>query len=159
MSHTNFETQTDHLISARQADQMIVNKRKSACRIVDFTVPADCRVKLKESEKIDTYLNIASELKKTMEHENDNDTNCNWCVRYNHQRIDKGYEEFGNKWMSGYYPNYSSIKISHNTVKSPRGLRRLAVTQTPVRNDQLTLVWKTLKNHKFVNTMEYLKIM
>ena len=31
--------------------------------------------------------------------------------------------------MSGHHPNYSIIKISQNTEKSPRDLRRLAVTQ------------------------------
>ena len=34
------------------------------CRIVDFAVPADHRVKLKESEKRDKYLDLARELKK-----------------------------------------------------------------------------------------------
>ena len=37
-----------------------------------------------------------------------------------------------------------SIKIGQNTEKSPEDLR-LAVTQYPVRNHQLMLVWKTLK--------------
>ena len=32
------------------------------CRIVDFAVPADHRVKLKENEKKDKYLNFAREL-------------------------------------------------------------------------------------------------
>ena len=32
-----------------------------------------------------------------------------------------------------------------NAKKSPGDLRRLAVTQTPVKNYQLTLMWKTLK--------------
>ena len=38
--------------------------KKKICKIVDFAVPADHRLKLKESEKRDTYLNLASELKK-----------------------------------------------------------------------------------------------
>ena len=42
---------------------------------MDFTVPADPRVKLKESEKRDKYLNLARELKKTMEREGDGDHN------------------------------------------------------------------------------------
>ena len=46
---------------------------------MDFTVPADDRVKQKENEKRDKYLDLARELKKTMEHENDGDTDCNWC--------------------------------------------------------------------------------
>ena len=45
--------------------------------IVDFAIPAGHRVKLKESEKNDTYLHLAWELKKTMEYEGDNDTSYN----------------------------------------------------------------------------------
>ena len=33
-------------------------------KIADFAVPADHRIKLKESEKKDKYLNLARELKK-----------------------------------------------------------------------------------------------
>ena len=41
--------------------------KEKTCWIVDFAVPADHRVKLKESEKSDKYLDLARELKKTME--------------------------------------------------------------------------------------------
>ena len=58
-----------------------------------------------------------------MEYESDGDISCNWCSRYSHQRIDKGTGGFGN--------NFSFIKTSQNTKKSPVDLRRLAVTQTP----------------------------
>ena len=75
-----------------------------------------------------------------MELEDDGDTNCNWCARYNHQRIGKVTGELGSKRTSGYHPNYSIIKIGQNTKKSSEDLRRLAVTQTPVKNYQLTLV-------------------
>ena len=34
------------------------------CKIVDFTVPADHRIKLKECEKKDKYLDLTKELKK-----------------------------------------------------------------------------------------------
>ena len=40
------------------------NKRKRICKIVDFAVPADHIINLKESEKKDTYLDLARELKK-----------------------------------------------------------------------------------------------
>ena len=36
--------------------------------------------------------------------------------------------------------NYSIVKIGQNTEKSLRELRRLAVTKTPVKDHQLTLV-------------------
>ena len=40
-----------------------MKKRKSA-KIVDFAVPADHRIKLKECEKRDEYLDLVRELKK-----------------------------------------------------------------------------------------------
>ena len=49
-------------------------------RIVDFAIPADHRLKRKECEKKDKYLDLARELKKTVERAGDNYTNCNWCV-------------------------------------------------------------------------------
>ena len=39
-------------------------KQKRTRKIVDFAVPADHRIKLKESEKKDKYLDLARELKK-----------------------------------------------------------------------------------------------
>ena len=47
----DFKKQTDHLISTRRPDLMIVNKKKEnrTSRIVDFTVPEDNSVKFKES--------------------------------------------------------------------------------------------------------------
>ena len=83
-----------------------------------------------------------------MEHENDSDTNCNLCTRHSHQSIDKGTEGFVDKWTSENHPNDSIIKIGYKTKKSLEDLRRLAVTQTPVRKHQQTLLWKTLKRVK-----------
>ena len=60
----DFNIQTDHLISARRPDLIMINKKKRNCKIVDFAVPADHRIKLKESEKRDKYLDLARELKK-----------------------------------------------------------------------------------------------
>ena len=63
----DFDIETDHLISARRSDLIIINnnnnnnnnnnKKESerACKIVDFAVPADYRIKLKEYEKKDKY--------------------------------------------------------------------------------------------------------
>ena len=39
-------------------------KKKEACYIVDFTVPADHRVTIKESKKIFTKVDLARELKR-----------------------------------------------------------------------------------------------
>ena len=54
------------------------------------------------------------------------------------QRIGKGNgklkKKLGNKRTSGDYTIYSTIKIGQNTEKSPGHLRRLTVTQTPLKN-------------------------
>ena len=68
-------------------------------------------VKLKESKKKDMYLDLASELKKAMEHESVDDSNCSWCARYSHQRIDKGTGRLGNKRTGGDHPNYNTVEI------------------------------------------------
>ena len=66
----DFDKQTDHLISARRANLIIINKKKKkekkkrTGKIVDFAVPADHRIKLKESEKKDKYLDLDRKLKK-----------------------------------------------------------------------------------------------
>ena len=62
----NFDLQTDHLISARRPDLIIINKKKKENKIVDFAVTAEHRIKLKESEKKDKYLDLARELKKLL---------------------------------------------------------------------------------------------
>ena len=56
-----------------------------------------------------------------MEHEDDSDTNCNGALRTIPKGLVKGLGDL-------------------NTEKSPVDFRRLVVTQTPVRNHQLTLL-------------------
>ena len=57
---SDFDIHTDHQISARRPDLIIINnKKKRTCKIVDFAVPADHRIKLKECKKKDKYLDQA----------------------------------------------------------------------------------------------------
>ena len=65
----DFDIHTDHQISARRLDRIIINNKKRICKIVDFAVLADHRIKLKECEEKDKYLDLARELKK----------NCGTC--------------------------------------------------------------------------------
>ena len=129
-----------------------------------LSIPADRGVKLKESEKRYEYLDLARELQKSMEHECDGYINCNWYTRYNHQMIGKGTRRLGNKRRSGDHPDDSIIKIGLNPEKSPGDLRRLAVTQTPVSNHQLTLcvcggwIFKRVKLCKLFISKQKLKI-
>ena len=61
----DFNIHTDHLIPARRRDIIIINnKKKRICKVVDFAVPGDYRINLKESEKKDKYLDLAREFKK-----------------------------------------------------------------------------------------------
>ena len=85
-----FDIQADPLISARLPHVVIVHKKKRTRRKLNFAVPAHHIVKLKESEKKDKCVDLAMELKKTMEHESYSDTNSDWCSRYNHCRISTG---------------------------------------------------------------------
>ena len=62
----DFGIHMDHLISERRPDLIIINKKKRICKIVDFAVPADHRIKLKECEKKDKYLDLARDLKKKL---------------------------------------------------------------------------------------------
>ena len=57
----DFDKQTDHLISARKSDLIVINKKKRTRKIGDFAVPADHRIKLKESEQKDKYIELGRE--------------------------------------------------------------------------------------------------
>ena len=114
-------------------------KKERTCKIVDFAIPADHRIKLNECEKKDKYLDLARELKKL------------WnmqvtiipivtCVWNSNERITEGTGGLGSWRTSGDHPNYYIIENGQNTEKSPGDLRRLSVTQTPVKNHQLTLL-------------------
>ncbi len=99
----NLNMQTDHLIPARRPDLIIINKKKRICKIVDFAVPADHRINLKESEKKDKYLDLPRELKKL------------WNMQVTiipivigaFGTVTKGTGGLGSWRMSGDHPNYS----------------------------------------------------
>ena len=143
------ENQTHKLLwnFAKRLDLVIINKKRELAELWTL-LSRFTRVKLKETEKKDKYLDIARELKKTVEHESDSDPNCNWCSLYSHQRTGTRTGGYGNKKTSGDHLNYSIIEIDQNTEKSPGDLRRLAVTYNPARKHRLTLVWKTRKEIK-----------
>ena len=58
-----FEIQTDHQISARRPDQVIVNNKKIKENLPNFAISAEGKVKLKENEKNDKYQDLPRELK------------------------------------------------------------------------------------------------
>ena len=87
-----------------------------------------------------------------MEHESDDFTNCDWCFCYSNKRIIKRPGGFGSWLMSGNHTNDSIIDYGQNTEKIPGTMRRLAVTQNPVENHQLTLMQKILKEYIIIKT-------
>ena len=116
-------------------------KKKRTFKIVDFAFPVDQRIKVKENEKKDKYLDLARELNKL------------WNMKVTiiptvigaFGTVAKG---LGSWRTSGDHANYSIVENGQNTEKSPGDLRRLVVTQAPVKNHQLKMMWKTLNNCK-----------
>ena len=54
-----------------------------------------------------------------MKHENDGDTNCNWCARHSHQRISIETGGLIKERKNSDYPDYGII-IGQNTEESWR---------------------------------------
>ena len=116
------------------------NKKKT-CQTADFAVPTNHRIKRKENENRDKYLDVIKKLKKTIEDEFDGDVTCNWRNRSSHQRIGKETEGVGNKRTGGDHPNFRNVEINQNTESL-----KLAVTHTSVENHQFMLVCKFSKS-------------
>ena len=127
----DFAIRSDPLISAKRLDLVIISMKNRTCRIVDFTVSADHCVKLRESKNKDKNLDPTRELKKLW---NMNVTVIPVAIG-TLGRVTGGIR---NKRMTGDHSNYSIIENEQNTEESLGDLRRLAVTQTPVRNSLLT---------------------
>ena len=140
--HTNGSPNLNHKTRPYNNQE---KKRKKICKIVDFAVPADQRIKLKEWEKRDKYVDLTSELKKL------------WNMKVTIipigigaigtvTRIIKGPGGFGSWRPSGDHPNNSIIENGQNTENCPGDLRQLAVTQSLVKDHQLMQMWKTLRS-------------
>ena len=76
--------------------------------------------------------------KKAVEHVVDSDIYCMW-----YKRLERKTGGIGNYRKNRNHTDYSISEIVHNTEKSPGDLRRLAVTQTPMKDQPQTLMWKT----------------
>ena len=140
----DFNVQTDHLIMAIRQDLIIINnKKKRTYKIVDFAVPAIHRIKLKECKKMDKYLDLARELKKP------------WNLQVTiipivigtfgtvTKGLLKGLEDLE---FDGHLETIETTallrtaRILRRVLETWGDLRRLALTQTPVKNHRLTLM-------------------
>ena len=88
-----------------------------------LAVPADHRVKIKENEMRDKFLDLVRKLK------------TQWNMKVTVVPI-----VVGRQGASRDHPDKSIIKICQNTEKSPGDMRRLGVSQTSVRNHQQPLL-------------------
>ena len=79
-------------------------------------------------------------MKKSEKKDNDNYTTRDWYFCYSHQRIIKETGGLGSSRASEDHPNFNIIEIGQNTKRSPGDLKRLAVTQTPVKDHLLKLM-------------------
>ena len=104
---------------------------------MDFAVPADHRVNIKESKKIDKHLDLARELKKNVEYVGDGDTNCSLCTGNTPQSIRKRIGTGGNWRKNQDHSDNTIDEISLNIQKSLRNLGRLAVTQNSGKDHKL----------------------
>ena len=86
-----FELQTDQPIPARSAYLVLINekKKKLVIRWI-FSIPVeDCRMKMKESEKIHKILGPCQRTEKAVEYESDSNSNHTWVPWNNSQESGK----------------------------------------------------------------------
>ena len=57
----DFSIQTDDVVEALRPDLVVVDKKERICKIFDFAVPGDSRIK---REKIEKYQDLGRELQK-----------------------------------------------------------------------------------------------
>ena len=123
----DFNIQTDHLIPVRRPDLIIINKKRESAKLSTL-LSAGHRINLKESEKKDKYLDLARELKNL------------WNMKVMIVPIVIGALGTITKRLLKGLEDLEVAKNGQNPETSPGDLRRLAVTQTPVKNHQLTLM-------------------
>ena len=59
----DFNVYTDHVLSARRPDIVVMNKKETSAQIIDVAIPADCDVTSKEAEKVGKkYRDLSIEL-------------------------------------------------------------------------------------------------
>ena len=144
----DFEIQMGQQISVRRPDLIIIIK-KTACRIVDFTVRTDYRVKLKECKKRDKCLDLAKELKKLLKIKVTIIPIVIGAFGTVTKRLVPGLEDLEIKGQLETIQTTAIFKIGRNTERSAGELRRLDVTHTPVRKPSGNAGVKT--NNDYIN--------
>ena len=137
----DFEIQTDHLISARRPDLMIINNKKRICRIVDLAFPVNHSTNLKERKKKDKDLDLTRDLIKTLEHEMTIMHIITGVIGSDTKGLVQGLEDLQ---ITRRVESIQCTTLLNRTAYCEESWR-LVVTHTSVKDNQLTVVWKTLK--------------
>ena len=141
--------QTDLLIQARKLVMIIKKRQKKRELTVEGNLLSQ---QTKEWKSKKTYFELARELRNL------------WNMKLTVMQIVIGPQSVGKKlgrvgnWKNNReHANCRIIENTQNTEKSPGDMKRLVVTQTIVKEHQLTLVWKTRKKQhkKAKNFNEY----
>ena len=69
----DFEILMDHLILTRRSNPVLINKKRKICRLMDFAVTVNLRVKMKMMRKSRQILGSCKRIKIAGEHEHDSD--------------------------------------------------------------------------------------
>ena len=124
------------IITRKKKKEKKKERNKRELGIVDFTIPVDLRVKMKESKKKDKYLDIARELKKL------------WNVKVTMipividalgtvtKELVKGLEDLEIRRRVETIQTTALLR-SARILKYSEDLRRLGVTQAPVKEKHL----------------------
>ena len=107
---------------------------------MDVIVSADHRVKLKESEKRDNYLDLARELKKPCKMKVKNIPIIIGSLGTVIKRLVQGLEHLEITRRVETVQTIALMRSARILRKGPGDLRRLAVTQTQLKDHQLTLM-------------------
>ena len=115
---------------------------------MDFAIRADHIVKLKESKKKDKYLHLAREQKKLWNMKVTVLLTVNAALGTVSKGLVQRLEELEIRGRVEPIQTTELLRSARMLRKFLGNLRRLAVTQTPVRNHQFVLMWKNLYQEK-----------
>ena len=137
-------TQTDQPIPAWKPDLVLINKNKRTCRQVTFAIPSTRRQSENERKRKDRQiLGSCLRAEKLMKYEGDGDTNCSWNNWNGPQRHRKETMETEDQRKNREHLDHGTAKISSNTQKSLRDLKRLQqkpLVKIGVKNLQIIII-------------------
>ena len=118
-------------IPLRRSNQVVVNKIKKTCELVDFAFPAKHKANVKESKKLDKYLDLARVLKHLWNKDDCYITHC-WCYWFNLE-VSWGKSLVKLKIWGRIETIPTTAENGLNTFKDSGELERLPVTRTSMK--------------------------